>query len=59
MFQVTASNRLGDFTIEVFDCPKQAKIRHKQLWNEVDDRGMMKWGTVRTTDIERCPQEAA
>lgn len=48
-YQVQASNRKGDFTIEIFNDKKQADIRHKQLYNEVDDRGLWKWGTIRTT----------
>lgn len=48
-YQVQASNRKGDFTIEIFNDKKQADIRHKQLYNEVDDRGLWKWSTIRTT----------
>ena len=51
-YQVQANNAKGDFVIELFECAKEADIRHKQLYNEVDDRGLWKWGTIRTINLE-------
>lgn len=51
-YQVQASNRKGDFVIELFESAKEADIRHKQLYNEVDDSGLWKWGMIRTTNLE-------
>lgn len=51
-WQVSASNAKGDFVNEVFVDAKEADIRHKQLYNEVDDRGLWKWGSIRTINLE-------
>ena len=51
-YQVQANNAKGDFVIELFESAKEADIRHKQLYNEVDDRGLWKWGEIRTTNLE-------
>lgn len=51
-FQVTATNAKGDFVNEVFYTGEEADIRHKQLYNEVDDRGLWKWGSIRTINLE-------
>ena len=51
-WQVQANNAKGDFVIEVFVDAKEADIRHKQLYNEVDDRGLWKWGSIRTINLE-------
>lgn len=51
-WQVQANNAKGDFVIELFECAKEADIRHKQLYNEVDDRGLWKWGSIRTINLE-------
>ena len=51
-YQVQANNAKGDFIIELFESAKEADIRHKQLYNEVDDRGLWKWGTIRTINLE-------
>lgn len=51
-WQVQANNSKGDFVIEVFVDAKEADIRHKQLYNEVDDRGLWKWGSIRTINLE-------
>lgn len=50
-YQVQANNAKGDFVIELFESAKEADIRHKQLYNEVDDRGLWKWGTIRTINL--------
>ena len=51
-YQVQANNAKGDFVIELFESAKEADIRHKQLYNEVDDRCLWKWGTIRTINRE-------
>ena len=51
-YQVQANNAKGDFVIELFESAKEADIRHKQLYNEVDDRGLWKCGTIRTINLE-------
>lgn len=51
-WMVTATNAKGDFFEEYFVEAKEADIRHKQLYNEVDDRGLWKWGTIRTINLE-------
>ena len=51
-YQVQANNAKGDFVIELFESAKEADVRHKQLYNEVDDRGLWKWGTIRTINLE-------
>ena len=51
-YQVTATNAKGDFVNEVFYTAKEADIRHKQLYNEVDDRGLWRWGTIRTINLD-------
>ena len=51
-WQVQANNAKGDFVIELFECAKEADIRHKQLYNELDDRGLWKWGTIRTINLD-------
>ena len=51
-WQVQANNAKGDFVIEVFVDAREADIRHKQLYNEVDDRGLWKWGEIRTINLE-------
>ena len=51
-WQVQANNAKCDFVIEVFVDAKEADIRHKQLYNEVDDRGLWKWGSIRTINLE-------
>lgn len=50
-YQVSASNARGDFVLETYTDKKAADVRHIQLWNEVDDSGLLKWGTVRTTTL--------
>ena len=51
-YQVQANNAKGDFVIELFESAKEADIRHKQLYNEVDDRGLWKWGEIRTINLD-------
>lgn len=51
-WQVSATNAKGDFVNEVFVDAKDADIRHKQLYNEVDDRGLWMWSTIRTINLE-------
>lgn len=51
-WMVTASNAKGDFYEEFFVEGKDADVRHKQLYNEVDDRGLWKWGSIRTTNMD-------
>ena len=51
-WMVTASNAKGDFYEEFVVEGKDADIRHKQLYNEVDDRGLWKWGSIRTTNMD-------
>lgn len=51
-WQVSATNAKGDFVNEVFVDGKEADIRHKQLYNEVDDRGLWMWSTIRTINLE-------
>ena len=51
-YQVTATNTKGDFVNEVFRTGKEADIRQKQLYNEVDDSGLWKWGTIRTINLQ-------
>jgi len=51
-FQVSAKNAKGDFVNEVFYTAEQADIRHSQLYNEVDDRGLWKWGEIRTINLD-------
>lgn len=51
-YQVSAKNAKGDFVNEVFYTAEQADIRHAQLYNEVDDRGLWKWGEIRTINLE-------
>ena len=51
-YQVQANNAKGDFVIELFESAKEADIRHKQLYHEVDDRGLFKWGMIRTINLE-------
>jgi len=50
-YQVQANNAKGDFVIELFESAEEADIRHNQLYNEVDDRGLWKWGTIRTINL--------
>lgn len=51
-WMVTATNAKGDSVVEYFVDAKDADIRHKQLYNEVDDRGLWKWGSIRTTNMD-------
>ena len=51
-WQVSAKNAKGDFVNEVFVNAIEADIRHKQLYNEVDERGLWKWGEIRTINLE-------
>jgi hypothetical protein len=51
-WQVSAKNAKGDFVNELFVDAEEADIRHNQLYNEVDDRGLWKWGEIRTTNLE-------
>ena len=51
-WQVSATNAKGDFVNEVFVDAIEADIRHKQLYNEVDERGLWKWGSIRTINLE-------
>lgn len=57
-FQVSATNAKGDFVNEIFHTAKEADIRHKQLYNEVDDRGLWKWGTIRTINLNTVSEVA-
>jgi len=50
-WQVSATNAKGDFVNEVFADKTEAHIRHNQLYNEVDDRGLWRWGSIRTTNL--------
>lgn len=50
-WQVSATNAKGDFVNEVFVDKTEADIRHKQLYNEVDDRGLWRWGSIRTINL--------
>ena len=52
-YQVSASNAKGDFVNEVFHTATEADIRHKQLYYEVDDRGLWMWSTIRTINLEK------
>jgi hypothetical protein len=58
-WQVSAKNAKGDFVNELFVCGKEADVRHKQLYNEVDERGLWKWGEIRTINLEQLVAEAA
>jgi len=49
---VTATNAKGDMFEEFFVDAKDADIRHKQLYNEVDVDGLWKWGSIRTTNMD-------
>ena len=51
-WQVSAKNAKGDFVDELFVDAEEADIRHNQLYNEVDDRGLWKWGEIRTINLE-------
>jgi hypothetical protein len=51
-WMVTASNAKGDMFEEFFVEAEKADVRHTQLYNEVDDRGLWKWGTIRTINLE-------
>lgn len=51
-WQVSAKNAKGDFVNEVFVDAIEADIRHSQLYNEVDERGLWKWGEIRTINLE-------
>lgn len=51
-YQVSAMNAKGDFVNELFYTAKEADIRHKQLYNEVDDQGLWKWGHIRTINLD-------
>ena len=57
-YQVQANNAKGDFVIELFESAKEADIRHKQLYNEVDDRGLWMWGTIRTINLDYVAEVA-
>jgi hypothetical protein len=52
MYKVLASNAKGDKVVEFFNDAEKADVRHNQLYNEVDDRGLWKWGTIRTINLE-------
>lgn len=49
---VTASNAKGDYFEKNFKDEALADICHNQLYNEVDDRGLWKWGEIRTWNNE-------
>ena len=51
-WMVTATNAKGDFFEKKFKEAELADICHKQLYNEVDDRGLWKWGSIRTTNMD-------
>jgi len=51
-WMVTATNAKGDMFEEFFVEAKDADIRHKQLYNEVDVDGLWKWGSIRTTNMD-------
>lgn len=51
-WQVSAHNSKGDFVNEVFVTAREADVRHTQLYNEVDDRGLWKWSSIRTINLE-------
>lgn len=51
-YQVKAKNAKGEFVSELFHDAEKADIRHNQLYNEVDDRGLWKWGEIRTVNLE-------
>ena len=50
-YQVQARNRNGDFVIEVFHTAKEADLRHKQLYHELDEKGNFMWGTIISTNL--------
>ena len=51
-WMVSATNSKGEFVCEYFVDGEVADIRHNQLYNEVDDRGLWKWGSIRTTNMD-------
>ena len=51
-YQVTAKNAKGDFVNELFNCAEEADVRHKQLYHEVNERGLWKWGEIRTLNLQ-------
>lgn len=57
-YQVEATNAKGNFARVYFNSAKEADLLHKMLWNELDENGMLKWSTVRTTDLFRAPEAA-
>lgn len=48
---VTAKNAKGDYFEKNFKDKELADVCHKQLYNEVDDRGLWKWGEIRTINL--------
>lgn len=53
-FLVSASNAKGDSVSLKFELSQAAHVMHKKLWQELDDNGDLKWGTVRTTVLEEA-----
>lgn len=51
MYQITAKNRKGDFLVETVKDGKQADIRQRQLYHEIDDNGDYRWGTIIATNL--------
>lgn len=49
---VKAKNAKGDYFEKNFKDVELADICHNQLYNEVDDRGLWKWGEIRTINNE-------
>lgn len=50
-WQVMATNAQGEINVEVFAEGKVADVRSKQLYNEVDDKGLYRWGTIRVQNL--------
>jgi hypothetical protein len=56
-YQVQARNRKGDFTIEVFRTAKEADLRQKQLYHELDKNGGFMWGTIISTNLNETVKD--
>ena len=57
-WMVTAKNAQGDFFESKFKDVELADICHKRLYHEVDDRGLWKWGEIRTVNLEYTKEAA-
>lgn len=50
-WQIMATNAQGEINVEIFTDGKKADVRSKQLYNEVDDKGLYRWGTIRVQNL--------